>query len=298
MDTTTGNTIISYMRVGIIGTGKIGKDLLYKLINIPYIKHISFVGRREITKHEFPNLSDEILKKISFSGESIQYFITNPNICDVVFDCTSAFSAHIHNKIFREQKISIIDLTPSNIGEIYIPYITPINRENINLITCGAQSVIPALNYLKRKLKTIEYIEIISQISSESAGIATRNNIDNYIETTQNTITKITGINNNKVILNINPSPKTTMVNTIYIRTHVEDLDIFEDIDDFISNVKRYLPKYFVSKPVNIAPNTLSLHINVIGNSDFLSNTHGNLDIINCAAIEALNDLNKCSYTI
>ena len=263
MDTTTGNTIISYMRVGIIGTGKIGKDLLYKLINIPYIKHISFVGRREITKHEFPNLSDEILKKISFSGESIQYFITNPNI-----------------------------------GEIYIPYITPINRENINLITCGAQSVIPALNYLKRKLKTIEYIEIISQISSESAGIATRNNIDNYIETTQNTITKITGINNNKVILNINPSPKTTMVNTIYIRTHVEDLDIFEDIDDFISNVKRYLPKYFVSKPVNIAPNTLSLHINVIGNSDFLSNTHGNLDIINCAAIEALNDLNKCSYTI
>ena len=38
------------MRVGIIGTGNIGTDLLYKLLKIPGCKVVAFVGRRESTK--------------------------------------------------------------------------------------------------------------------------------------------------------------------------------------------------------------------------------------------------------
>jgi acetaldehyde dehydrogenase len=277
------------MKVAIIGTGQIGKDLLYKLLKLNCIKIIAFVGRRKVPKEELPHLDEVNYSTICFSDQSIQYFISNPNCCDVVFDCTDAYSACINNKIFTEQNITIIDLTPSNIGKMYIPNIIPVNTKCINMITCGAQSSLPIIKYLKDKLETIEYIEVITQISSSSAGLATRNNIDKYIETTQDAITFITGIHNNKVILNLNPSIKTIMKTTIYVNTPC-DHD-FSDMDDYVLNIKSYIPKYNVSKPSKISQNLLSINISITGSGDYLLETHGNLDIINCAAIKALKEL-------
>lgn len=271
------------LKVSIIGTGQIGYDLLHKLVKINFVKIIAFVGRRECTK-QLPN-------NIFYSDQSIQYFISNPKCCDVVFDCTDAYSACINAKIFLEQSIKVIDLTPSNIGEFYIPKISKISNAttNINMVTCGGQVSIPLLNYLKNKLNNITYVEIVTQINSESAGLATRINIDKYIDTTEKAIKRFINISNCKVILNINPNINTTMQTTIFIKT--TDFLTFDDFGDFINSIQKYIKFYKVSKPIWLKPNILMAHISIDNTEDTLSKYSGNLDVINCSAICAIKQI-------
>jgi acetaldehyde dehydrogenase (acetylating) len=267
------------IKIAIIGTGQIGFDLLHKILNLDFVEVVAFVGRRECSK-KLPN-------NINYSDESINFFILNPKCCEVVFDCTDAYSAIINSKIFFEQGIKVIDLTPSNVGRFYIPNIKYIHLEpNINMVTCGGQASIPLLNYLNKKLKNITYAEVVTQINSESAGMATRINIDKYIDITEKAIYEFTNIQNCKVILNINPSINTIMKSTIFIKT--SDFDEFDDFDKFIETVQNYIKTYNVSKPVWISTNLLMVHITVTSSSNLISKYAGNLDIINCAAIVAL----------
>ena len=269
------------IRIAIIGTGQIGYDLLHKTMNLDFVKIIAFVGRRKSTK----NIPDNI----NYSEESIDYFINNPKCCDVVFDCTDAFSAKKNSVIFLEQGITVIDLTPSNIGEFYVPNIINTISNNINMITCGGQVSIPILKYFKDKLKTIQYAEVVTQIRSDSAGMATRINIDKYIETTELAINKIANIENCKVILNINPYT-TIMQTTIFIKT-TDDFNDFNDFDKYVTKIQEYIINYKVSKPEKISSELLMINVNILGSSNIISKTAGNLDIINWVAINALNTI-------
>lgn len=268
------------LSVAIIGTGQIGYDLLLKLISQENIHIIAFVGRRQTNK-QIPNT-------IHYSDKSIQYFIDNPNCCDVVFDCTDAYSAINNYEVFSKQNMYVIDLTPSKIGGFYIPYLTRKMKKNINMITCGAQSCIPILKYFSTHCTNITYAEVITQIAASSAGMATRLNIDKYIETTQNAITEITNIKNNKVILNLNPGKFINMKTTIFLKT--TDINL-KDFETMVSQVRTYIPNYIVTTPSWKSPGILMTQISIMGNSSIISNYHGNLDIINCAAIHACKKL-------
>lgn len=270
------------LKVAIIGTGQIGFDLLYKIKKLSFVEIVAFVGRRPSRKI----LPDNI----NYSDKSIDYFILNPNCCDVVFDCTDAYSAVINSKVFYEQNIKVIDLTPSNIGEFYIPTINLPTSSNINMVTCGGQASIPLLNYIKNKLNNdILYAEIVTQINSESAGMATRINIDKYIETTENAIYQLIKIPKCKVILNVNPNINTTMQTTIFIKTKNDTIDsTFDDIENFTNIIKGYIKNYKIEKPLFLNDKLLMFHITITSSGDFLSKYSGNLDIINCAAVHAL----------
>ena len=271
------------IKIAIIGTGQIGYDLLHKILRLDFVTIVAFVGRRSPTK--------KIPDSVKYSDESITFFINNPRCCDIVFDCTDAFSAKNNANVFQEQGIQVIDLTPSNVGDFYIPNITEINTKNINMITCGGQISIPIINYFKEKLNNITYVEVVTQINSESAGIATRINIDKYIETTELAIYKITNISNSKVILNINPHTN-IMQTTIFIKSSND----FTDIDDFFSyvnKIKEYAQNYTVSKPEKINSNVLMININMISSSNIIVSSAGNLEIINCVAIHALRKIHE-----
>ena len=268
--------------VAIIGTGQIGYDLLLKLSSQENIHIIAFVGRRQTNK--------QLPSNVHYSDKSIQYFIDNPNCCNIVFDCTDAYSAIINYEVFSKQNMYVIDLTPSKIGDFYIPYLTTTINKNINMVTCGAQSCIPVLKYLSRYCTDITYTEVITQIAASSAGMATRINIDKYIETTQNAITEITGIKNTKVILNLNPGKFINMKTTIFLKTTNIDL---KDFETMLSQVRTYIPNYIVTTPVWKSPGILMTQISIMGNSSIISNYHGNLDIINCAAIHACKQIEK-----
>lgn len=270
------------IKVSIIGTGQIGFDLLHKILKLDFVTFIAFVGKRECNK--------ELPKNVTYSDKSIEYFILNPKCCDVVFDCTDANSAIINYNILSSQNIKVIDLTPSNIGDFYIPNINCNIGSNINMVTCGGQVSIPIIKYLYENCSSISYVEVITQIASNSAGMATRINIDKYIETTENAIYKFINIPKCKVILNINPCNNKTMQTTIYIKTmnynHI-------NFDKFIKNMNEYIPNYIVSNPIWSSENILMTNINIIGSEDYISKYFGNLDIINCSAIHALKTIYK-----
>jgi acetaldehyde dehydrogenase len=268
-------------KVAIIGTGQIGFDLLHKLLKLDFVEIVAFVGRRASTK--------QLPDGIKYSDNSIDYFITNPRVCNVVFDCTDAYSAIINSKVFLEQGITVIDLTPSNIGNFYIPNVKSAIGVNINMVTCGGQVSIPFLDYIKQKITNIEYIEVVTQINSESAGIATRINIDKYIDTTETAIKQFINTPNCKVILNINPSINTTMQTTIFIKTNEKHQNInFDDFNYFADKMKSYIPNYKIDNPIWLSEKILMTHVTIKGSGDILSKYAGNLDIINCAAIHAL----------
>lgn len=280
------------IKAGIIGTGNIGTDLLLKIIKSNIIEPVVFVGRR--------SSSDGIQKAksigINTSIDGIEYFKKNSNI-DVVFDCTDAFTAIDNWKTFCNTKIRVIDLTPAKIGPMCIPII---NRDiintvyNVNMVTCGGQTSIPILNLISDCCDSIEYIEIVSQIASKSAGIATRINIDQYIQTTETAIQTFTKCNNCKVILNLNPAePCVDMQTTMFIKSENINFDKLQmHLNERINLVRTYVPYYeMVMMPVINENGILILSVKVKGAGDYLPSYAGNLDIINCAAINVAEKL-------
>jgi acetaldehyde dehydrogenase len=154
-------------------------------------------------------------------------------MCDVVFDCTDAFSAIENNNVFQTLGIKVVDMTPAKLGPMCIPIINGEiieSHQNVNMITCGGQTSIPILNVISDCCNNIEYIEIVSQIASKSAGMATRINIDQYIHTTERAIKLFTGCDDCKVILNVNPAePCVDMQTTMFVKSDEIDFDKLQE---------------------------------------------------------------------
>ncbi len=154
---------------------------------------------------------------------------------------------------------------------------------NVNMITCGGQASMPMLHLISKHCTGLEYVEIVSQIASKSAGMATRINVDNYIATTRKAITKFTGCKNTKVILNLNPAePCVDMQTTIFIKTKdINFNNLTEEIAEKIEELKTYIPYYELILPPTMNENgVVVLSIRVKGTGDYLPEYAGNLDII------------------
>lgn len=280
------------IKIGIIGSGNIGTDLLIKSIKSVNLDPIVFVGRR----HDSCGIKKAIELGIPTSIDGINYFKNNSDV-DLVFECTDAITAIDNWKVFNDQNIKVIDLTPSKIGPFCVPVINGDIFEytdNVNMITCGGQSSIPILHMISNTCSSIEYIEIVSQISSKSAGIATRLNIDHYIDTTEHAICKFTNCKKCKVILNLNPAvPCVDMQTTMFIKSKDINFDkLHEDMHSTLQKIKKYVPGYeLCMMPVINENGILILSVKVQGSGDYLPSYAGNLDIINCAAINVAESL-------
>jgi acetaldehyde dehydrogenase len=281
-------------RIAVLGTGNIGTDLLIKLHKLG-CKNIAFVGRR----HDSEGIRVAKSLNITTSIDGIDFFSKNSNY-DVVFDCTNAFDAVNHYDVLKKLNIKVIDLTPAKLGEICVPCINGNDIhdvDNINMITCGGQASLPMIDAISKTNSNISYIEVISQIASKSAGMSTRINIDNYINTTEYAIYKFSNADKCKVILNINPAePCVYMQTTIFIKIENIDQVNFEEIMcnvyKKLKEIKEYVPNYELVMPPMINENDiLMLSVKVKGSGDYLPVYAGNLDIINCAAIKALDYL-------
>jgi acetaldehyde dehydrogenase len=277
--------------VAILGTGNIGTDLLIKLSKLGYT-NLSFVGRRE----DSPNIQIAQKMGINTSSLGVKYFLENSNF-NVVFDCTNALDAKENYDILKNLGIKVIDLTPAKLGDICVPCINGndlATKDNINMITCGGQASLPLINAISDCTEQINYIEVVSQISSKSAGMSTRINIDNYIETTEYAIKSFSKTKECKVILNINPAePCVDMQTTVFLEIpNLDKLDfekIVSNVYTKLKEVKEYVPYYeLIIPPMINEQEIMMLSVKVRGTGDFLPKYAGNLDIINCAAIKML----------
>lgn len=276
-------------KVAIIGTGNIGTDLLVKINRNPYIECSLFTGRNLYSKGAL--FAKEIGVRVS--DRSIQEIVDNPEICDIVVDATSAGIHQVHAPILKKLGKFVIDLTPSQVGEMCIPIINgkhALEYDNINLITCGGQAMVPIAHAISQVCKGIKYFEIVSSISSKSAGPGTRDNIDEFTQTTKHALVKFTGVQNAKVIIILNPAePPILMHNTLYTIIDNPDMDKIKiAVNNMAEQIKQYVPGYKIwLDPVNENGRVVTM-IKVEGMGDYLPKHSGNLDIITCAAINMI----------
>src|SRR2546421_357997 len=76
---------------------------------------------------------------------------------------------------------------------------------NVNLITCGGQATIPIVRAL-HDVAPLRYAEMVSTISSASAGPGTRQNIDEFTRTTARALERVGGAAQGKAIIILNPA--------------------------------------------------------------------------------------------
>lgn len=274
------------IKVGIIGTGNIGSDLLVKILRSQFLECGIFTGQ---------NPDSEGIKKAKMLGvktsfKSIKAIENNPDCCEIVFDATSAEAHFFHAPILKKLKKFVIDMTPSRIGKMCIPIINlekSLKETNVNMVSCGGQATTPIAKVIMKINPDTEYIEIVSSIASKSAGVGTRDNIDEYTQTTSEGIKYFSKVPYAKAIVILNPAdPPILMHNTIYAKIENPKIDLLTtEIKKMVKKIQEYVPGYkLVLEPV-FADGRLTTMIKVVGLGDYLPVYAGNLDIINCAAI-------------
>lgn len=274
------------IKVGILGPGNIGTDLMFKILKSDILELDLMAG---IVASEGIARATGLGVKTSTAG--IEAIINNKAL-KIVFDATNA-SSHIKNaSALKEAGKLAIDLTPAAVG----PYVVPCvninkikNEDNLNMVTCGGQATVP-IAYAIDRVADAEYVEIVSCISSKSAGPGTRSNIDEFTETTAKALKQFTKAESTKAIIVLNPAePPIMMTNTIYVRIRnkaVKLKEITQSVDDIVTQIQEYVPGYLLRVPPIMDEDRVTVIIQVSGAGDFLPAYAGNLDIINAAAIQ------------
>lgn len=274
------------LKVAVLGTGNIGTDLMVKVLRSEWLEMGPFVGRSTSS----PGINKALGLGLRCSSESINFLERHPDTYDLVFDCTSAADHHKHAPVLRALGKIVIDLTPAKLGPMAVPAVNmaeALGEWNVNMVTCGGQASIPVAWACGRAHDDIDYIEVVSSISSRSAGPATRRNLDEYIKTTEQGILQFSGARRAKAILNLNPAePCINMQTTVLAKVNRPDVKRFtEEFERIAEKMRTYVPGYTVLVPPTLEGGRIVTMIKVTGLGDYLPAYAGNLDIINCAAI-------------
>lgn len=282
------------IKVAILGTGNIGTDLCARLLLDSDFEVVALVGRRA----DSPGLNSFEGKVGELISNGIEGLMASDVEFEGVFDATSAFDHRGHWDLMSKEGKWMVDLTPSRIGTPFVPELlskvpgmdmSENFVSNYSMVTCGGQSSGPLLYAMSQHASGISEVEVSSSIASLSAGPATRRNIDQYIQSTENLIQLITDCSAVKAILVLNPAePPVMMRTTVHMKVSDYDLDAIKlEAHKIVSRVKRYVPGYDIVVEPH-APNSgqISATAKVTGAGYVLPDYAGNLDIINAAAVE------------
>jgi acetaldehyde dehydrogenase len=283
------------VKVAIAGSGNIGTDLMYKLLEEPGHMELAMVAGIE---PESEGLKRARAEGIEATHEGIQPVLDDPEI-KLVFEATSA-KAHVQNAPkYREAGKIAVDLTPAAQG----PYVVPtanltehLDEENVNLMTCGAQATTP-MAYAVSRVTPVRYAEMVSTVASLSAGPGTRQNIDEFTFTTARGLEEIGGAREGKAIIILNPAdPPLIMRNTVYVVPEQDEVDeekITDSVNEVVAEVQKAVPGYQLKNsptfderdtPWGEKKPVIMMFLEVEGAGHFLPKYSGNLDIMTAAA--------------
>lgn len=277
------------IKVGIIGPGNIGTDLMYKIMRSPVLEMSVMIGIDPASE----GLKRAANLGFATSAEGIDHLVHHPELADIVFDATTAKAHSMVNAptLARLGKIAI-DLTPAAVGKIATPMVNMkdcLNENNVNLITCGGQATTPIV-WAIGQVVPVEYAEVVTTVASDSAGPGTRANIDEYTSTTAKALRIVAGADRAKVMTIFNPAkPQMPMRNTVFCIPKSRDFkieDVRQAVVEMAARIKEYVPGYQLTVAPVIDRDVITTTVTIEGQGDFLPKYAGNLDIETSSAVK------------
>lgn len=271
------------VKVAVIGPGNIGSDLMYKIFRSEQLEMALMTG---IVESEGIKRARNL--GIKTSTEGVQAVLADEEI-KIVFDATGAKPHLQHAPLLKAAGKIAIDLTPAAVGPYVVPCVNldQVQTEpNLNMVTCGGQATVPIV-YAINQVSKVKYAEIVACISSKSAGPGTRQNIDEFTQTTAKALTVVGGAEKAKALIVLNPAdPPMMMTDTVYAEVENPDEQaILASVETIVKQIQSYVPGYRLRVPPIIECNRVTAIIEIEGAGDFLPKYSGNLDIITSAAI-------------
>ena len=286
--------------VAILGSGNIGTDLMYKLKRSKFLRPVIMAG----IVADSEGLARARHEGLAITAEGIDGLLKQKETFEIVFDATTAAAHKIHAPLLRDAKKIAIDLTPAAVGPYVIPLVNleeHVGASNLNLVSCGGQATVPLVSALD-EVAPVEYAEIVATIASKSAGPGTRQNIDEFTDTTARGLEKIGHAARGKAIIVLNPAePPILMRNTVHgVLTSADEGKILRSIESMVGRIKEYVPGYRLrAKPLiqdlsnGSSKKKVTLFVEVEGAGDFLPKYAGNLDIMTSAAVKVGEEISR-----
>jgi acetaldehyde dehydrogenase len=281
------------IKCAIVGSGNIGTDLLFKLRHDPYLELTLVVGVDPASE----GLALAQHHGYQTSSDGIEGFKKYADMCEIVFEATSASVHKANAPVYRDLGKIAIDLTPAAVGPIVVPYVNVgevLDLDNVNLGTCGAQATAPIMHAISR-VTGVEYGEIVSTIASKSAGPGTRQNIDEFTVTTARTLVEVGGADRGKAIIVLNPAePPIMMKNTVFAAVGSVDREaVIASIEEAVAGVQQYVPGYRLRTDPVFDEGRVTVFVEVEGAGAYLPTYAGNLDIETAAAVKVAQEFAK-----
>lgn len=270
---------------GIVGSGNIGTDLMFKLLRSDNIELRMMAGIDPASE----GLSLARKNDVATSTDGIEAILREEEI-KLVFDATGARIHMSHAPLLKEAGKIAVDLTPAAIGPFVVPAVNMdehLNEDNVNLISCSAQATIPIIAAVSR-VTPVEYAEIATAVASRSVGPGTRQNIDEFTRTANRALMEVGGARRAKTITANNPAdPPIMMRNSVYVRVgmDVDEEAIEKSVMDMVQTVQSYVPGYQLKVEPFFDEGYVTTLVEVEGAGDYLPPYAGNLDIITAAAV-------------
>ena len=281
-------------RVAVLGSGNIGTDILIKLGRSPVLEPAAMIG--------IDPASDGLARARALgvwtTSGGLAAFLADPVSADVpiVYDATSAAAHEQHARILAAAGKTCIDMTPSARGPYVVP---PVNlgdylrADDVSLVSCGGQATIPIVAAINQ-VQPVAYAEIVASIASKSAGPGTRQNIDEFTQTTARGLEQVGGARRGKAIIVLNPAePPVMMRNTVHAIVDGQAPDeaaITASVGAMVARVQEYVPGYRLKAQPLFDGNRVSVLLEVTGAGDYLPTYAGNLDIMTAVAVKVGED--------
>lgn len=269
------------LRAAVIGAGLLGIDLVDRLTRSTTLSCALVAGRSSTAGLR---LAARMGCATSTGGIDA---VAGADI-DLVFDASNAAAHPAHWADLTSAGVLLVNLTPGSGGTMVAPTINGHLAESsrhLSLVSCGGQAVLPVLDVVTRHCAP-EYIEVVTTVAAASVGRATRLNLDEYIETTEYAMRRLTRTPSAKVLTNISPAlpapPFSAQISVV--ADDIRPKSLRAGVETAAAAVRAFAPGYEVAS-CSVEDGLITVTLNVTARGGRLPAYAGNVEIINAAAV-------------